>query len=115
MRRLERDHVDDEIEAVRNRQRAFLISVERDVVEARQHMPLGLSRERDLPAVGGKRVRDGATDVAGAAENEGSPRDRSLDDHDGVADLDLAVGEDVRVEPAAMQESLDHSRLCHRL
>jgi len=78
-------------------------------------MPLGLSCERDLPAIGGKRMRDGATDVAGAAENEGAPRDRSLDDHDRVADLDLAVGEDVRVQPAAVHESLDYSRLRHRL
>jgi len=78
VRCFERDHVDDDVEPVRNGQRAYLISVEHDVVEGRRRRPLGLSCERDLPAVVRERVRDGQTDVAGATENEGAPRDRSL-------------------------------------
>jgi hypothetical protein len=46
------------------------------VLEACRSRPLGLSSERDLPAVGRERVRDGGSDVAGAAENEGALRDR---------------------------------------
>jgi hypothetical protein len=115
MCRLERDDVDDEIEAVGDGERVWLITVERDVVEACRSRPLGLAGERDLPAVGRERVRDGGSDVAGAAENEGAGRDRSLDDHDGVADADLAVGEDVGVQSGAMDECLDHARLRHRL
>jgi hypothetical protein len=116
VRRFERDDVDEEVEAVGDRDRAFLVAIERDVFETRRSGTLGLSGERDLPAVRGKRVRDGDADVAGAAENEGAPRDRSLDEHDnGVADADLAVAEDVGVEAAAMDEGLDHAGLRHRL
>jgi hypothetical protein len=115
VRRFERDDVDEEIEAVGDRERAFLVAIERDVFEARRSGPLGPSGKRDLPAVRGQRVRDRDAGVAGAAENEGAPRDRSLDEHDdGVADADLAVAEDVGVEAAAMDESLDHAGLRHR-
>ena len=41
--------------------------------------------------------------------------DRALDGRDRVADADLAVREDVGVQPAAMDEGLDHTGLRHRL
>jgi hypothetical protein len=115
VRGLERDDVDDEVEAVGDGERAVVVSVEGDVVEARRRRPLGLSRNGDLPGVSNERARDGRADVAGAAEDEDAPRDRSLDDHDGIADADLAVGEDVGIEAAAVDERFDHARLRHRL
>jgi hypothetical protein len=115
MCRLVRDDIDDEIEAVGDGDGARLITVERDVIEARRGRSLGLAGERELPAVGGERTRYGGSDVAGAAENESAVGDRSLDDHDGVADADLAVGENVCVQSGAVDECLDHARLRHRL
>jgi hypothetical protein len=115
MRCLERNDVDDEVEAVGDGERAVVVSVEGDEVEARRRRPLGLSRDGDLPVVRSERARDGRADVAGTAEDEDAPRDRSLDDHDGIADVDLAVGEDVGVEAAAVDERFDHARLRHRL
>jgi hypothetical protein len=72
VRGLERNDVDDELEAVRDGERAFLVSVEGDVFEARGRRPLGFARNGDLPAVPGQRVRDRRADVAGAAEDEGA-------------------------------------------
>jgi len=115
MCRLVRDDIDDEIEAVGDGDGTWLITVERDVVEARRGRSLGLAGERELPAIGGERTRYGGSDVAGAAENEGAVGDRSLDDHDGVADADLAIGENVGVQSGAVDECLDHARLRHRL
>jgi hypothetical protein len=77
VRRFERDDVDDEVEAVGDRQRSVLAPVERDVIEARRRRPLRLAGKRDVPTVRGEGVRDCGTDVAGATENEGAPRDRS--------------------------------------
>src|SRR5439155_5597922 len=104
-----------EIEAVRDRERAFLVSVECDVFEARLRGPLGFARNSDLPAVLSQRVRDGSADVARAAEDEGASGYRCLDRDDRIAEVDLAVAENVGVEAAAMDERLDHARLCHRL
>jgi hypothetical protein len=115
VRRLERNDVDDEVETVRDGERAFLVSVERDVFEAFLRRPLGFARNGDVPAVRSQRVRDGRADVAGAAEDEGAAGYRCLDRDDRIADVDLAVGENVGVEAAAMHERLDHARLCHRL
>jgi hypothetical protein len=78
MRRFERDDVDNEVEAVGDGERAFLVSVEDDVVEARRGRPLRLTRQRYLPVSSGERASDGRADVAGATENEGAPRDWSL-------------------------------------
>src|SRR5439155_715092 len=104
-----------EIEAVRDRERAFLVSVECDVFEARLRGPLGFARNSDLPAVFSQGVRDGSADVARAAEDEGASGYRCLDRDDRIAEVDLAVAENVGVEAAAMDERLDHARLCHRL
>jgi hypothetical protein len=78
VRRFEWDDVDDELEAVGDRERTVLVSVERDVVEVCRGRLFGLAGKRDVPVVAGERVRNRPTDVAGAAENEGAPRDRTL-------------------------------------
>ena len=77
MRCLERNDVDDEVEAVGDGERAIVVSVEGDVVEARRRRPLGLSRDRDLPVVR-QRACDCSADVAGAAEDERALRDRCV-------------------------------------
>jgi hypothetical protein len=115
VRHLERNDVDDEVEAVRDGERAFLVSVERNVFEAFLRRPLGFARNGDLPAVRSQRACDGGADVAGAAEDEGASGYWCLDRDDRIADADLAVGENVGVEAAAMHERLGHTWLCHRL
>ena len=70
MGRFERDDVDDEIETVGGRESAVLVSVERDVVKAFANRPLGLARERYVPAVGGERMCDRGSDIAGTTEDE---------------------------------------------
>jgi hypothetical protein len=47
----ERDHVDHEVEAVRNGQRAFMVAVECDVLEPVGRLALVFACERRLPAV----------------------------------------------------------------
>ena len=76
MRRFERDDVDDEIEAVGNRESAVLVPVERDVVEAIANRPLSLACERYVPAVGGEGMCDRGADIAGTAEDERATRYR---------------------------------------
>lgn len=76
MRRFERDDVDDEVEAVGNRESAVLVPVERDVVEAFANRQLGLARDRYVPAVGGEGVCDRGSDIAGTAEDERTTRYR---------------------------------------
>jgi hypothetical protein len=115
VRRLERNDVDDEVEAVGDGECAFLVSVECNLFEARGRRPLGFARNGGLPAVSGERVRDRRADVAGATEDEGAAGDGCLDRDHRIADADLAVAENVGVEAAAMRERLDHTRLCHRL
>jgi len=115
VRRLERNDVDDEVEAVGDGECAFLVSVECDVFEACGRRPVGFARNGDLPAVRSERVRNGRADVAGAAEDEGAAGYRCLDRYDRIADADLSVAENVGVEAAAVHERLDHARLCHRL
>jgi hypothetical protein len=75
MRSFERDHVNDEIEAVRNIDCSVRVTVERDVIEAIHGRALVPTREGQLPAVAAERTRDGATDAAPPAENEGALRD----------------------------------------
>jgi hypothetical protein len=70
VRRFERDDVDDEIEAVGNRECTVLVPVERDVVEAFASRPLGLACERYVPVVGGEGLCDRDADIAGTAEDE---------------------------------------------
>jgi hypothetical protein len=74
--RLEWDHVDDEIEAVRDGECAVGVAVERDVREIGR-AALGLSGERQLPVVADERTCDRRADVPGSAEDECSPCDRS--------------------------------------
>jgi hypothetical protein len=76
VRFFERDHVDDELEAVRDCERAVLVSVERDVLDPARRRPLALAGECQLPTVCGERVRDRRPDVAGAAEDERAACDR---------------------------------------
>jgi hypothetical protein len=73
VRRLERDDVDDEIEAVGSRESTGLVPVDRDVVEAFADRPLGLACDRYVPVVGGEGVCDCGADIAGAAEDERAP------------------------------------------
>ena len=70
MRRFERDDVDDEVEAVGDRQSIVLVPVERDVVEAITNRPYGLARERYVPVAGSERMCDRGADIAGTAEDE---------------------------------------------
>src|SRR5919198_1667411 len=68
-------------------------------------------------------VRSKATDSAwthatltdSSIRPNSTPLSSGTDDGDVVADVDRAVAEDVRVEPAAVHEALDHARLRHRL
>ena len=76
MRRFERDDIDDEIEAVGNRERTVLVPIERDVVEASASGTLGLAGERYVPVVCGEGLCDRGADVAGPAEDERSACDR---------------------------------------
>jgi hypothetical protein len=115
VRRLERNDVDDDVEAVRDGECALLVSVECDVFDTYGRGPLGFARNGDLPAVRRQRARDRRADVAGAAEDEGAAGYGCLDRDDRIADADLPVAENVGVEAAAMRERLDHARLCHRL
>jgi hypothetical protein len=73
---LEGNDVDHEVEAVRNRQGAILIAVERDVLVLLRSRALALAGERQLPAVSQKRMGDRRADVAGAAEDERALCDR---------------------------------------
>jgi hypothetical protein len=70
VRRLERDDIDDEIEAVGNRESTVVVPVERDIVEAVANRPLGLACKRYVPTVGGEGMCDRGTDIAGTAEDE---------------------------------------------
>jgi hypothetical protein len=73
---LERDHVDDEVEPVRDGERAVHVSVERDVLDATGAGPRALAGERQLPAVRSKGAGDRGPDIAGAAEDERAASDR---------------------------------------
>lgn len=76
MRFFERDDVDDEVVAVRDCERAVLVSIERDVLDPVGIRPLALAGERQIPTVRRERVGDRRPDVAGAAEDEGAACDR---------------------------------------
>jgi len=107
------DHIDDEVETVRDGKCALVIAVESCKLE---FFRLAVARSyRHLPAVGRESPGDGSADVAGSTDDEGALCDRGLRGDDGVAHADVAVVEDVRVEPTTMHETHDHSGLGHRL
>jgi hypothetical protein len=70
VRRFERDDVDDEVEAIGDRESIVLVPVERDVVEAIANRSLGLACERYVPVVGSEGICDRGADIAGTAEDE---------------------------------------------
>jgi hypothetical protein len=72
---LERDHVDDEIEAVGDVEGSGFVAVESDVVEAVHGGALVSARDGQLPGIGKERARNRAADVARAAEDEAALRD----------------------------------------
>jgi hypothetical protein len=67
---LERDHVDDQVGAVRDGEGTFLVAVEGDELPLRGIRVLVPPGGGDGPAVIRQRTRDGRADVAGAAEDE---------------------------------------------
>jgi hypothetical protein len=69
VRCLERNDVDEEVEAVGDADRPLVFAVEGDVTEDAA-VALVPSRDGDLPAVVGQRLRDSAADTARAAEDE---------------------------------------------
>jgi hypothetical protein len=76
VRRLERDDVDDEIEAVRDGKRLIVVAVKLDEVELVERRRSISCAKRDLPLVVAQRMRDRCTDAAGSTDDERAPCDR---------------------------------------
>lgn len=70
---LERDYIDEEVEAVGDSECPVLVTVESDIPEV-PVVPLVPCADGQRPVVGAQRLRDGAADTAGT-EDESATRD----------------------------------------